>query len=607
MTVKELVINGEKHKVEWNIKVFTMKHAEDWWTVQKAIDYFREWKTPILNIAYGSVYRIGAFLCDEVMDDRASFHQCENTPYSSDWVDYLETVDMTIPLSNYQVDVNEWDNIETYATRYTIWWWSGWGGGWWDVTVDSELNASSTNPVENRAIYNAIQDRALDSAVVKLTWNQTIAGTKTFSTSPVVPTKTANAWNYGTRIATEAQVYKKQDTISDLATIRSGASAWATAIQPNDNISELNNDAWYQNSSQVNTAIQSAISQLPTPATVNDWTLTINQNWVSKGTFTANQSGNSTINLTDTTYTAWDGIEIRDWSSRRWPCPVGFHVPHMWDDWRELKDIMDGLNLSTATQWSTYLHIPVTMGVRNTDGTIQSRGDETFLWSCKAFSSSSNDIDGIIFREDNVDWVDDVPPAYWLAIRAFKDEYETPDSTWTVVQWSLWNAWIFWNQSKWLISITDGINWFTIMDKNLWATTVYNNWDTLTEANMGYMYQWWNNYWFPSTWTISNTSSTQVDASSYWPRNNYSSDIFITWHGNWSNVTNTNLRWWETWVVIFDNAIVNTWVTSVNGQTWDVTVDESVVSGDSGVTYTIKVANSDPASWTASNIITLVV
>ena len=32
----------------------------------------------------------------------------------------------------------------------------------------------------------------------------------------------------------------------------------------------------------------------------------------------------------------------------------------------------------------------------------------------------------------------------------------------------------------------------------------------------------------------------------------------------------------------------------------------TVVSGDSGVIYTIKVSNSDPASWTASNIITLV-
>lgn len=33
---------------------------------------------------------------------------------------------------------------------------------------------------------------------------------------------------------------------------------------------------------------------------------------------------------------------------------------------------------------------------------------------------------------------------------------------------------------------------------------------------------------------------------------------------------------------------------------------DTVISGDSGVTYTIKVSNSDPTSWTASNIITLV-
>lgn len=57
-----------------------------------------------------------------------------------------------------------------------------------------------------------------------------------------------------------------------------------------------------------------------------------------------------------------------------------------------------------------------------------------------------------------------------------------------------------------------------------------------------------------------------------------------------------------------NNEIVNDWVTSVNGNTWAVTVTEpTVVSGDSGVTYTIKVSNSDPTSWTASNIITLVI
>ena len=39
---------------------------------------------------------------------------------------------------------------------------------------------------------------------------------------------------------------------------------------------------------------------------------------------------------------------------------------------------------------------------------------------------------------------------------------------------------------------------------------------------------------------------------------------------------------------------------------WSAPTEPTVISGDSGVTYTIKVSNSAPASWTASNIITLV-
>ena len=75
----------------------------------------------------------------------------------------------------------------------------------------------------------------------------------------------------------------KQNTISDLSTIRSGASLGATALQPNDNISELTNDARYITS-----------ADLPT---VNNGTLTIQKNGTTIGTFTANQNGNTTIDL----------------------------------------------------------------------------------------------------------------------------------------------------------------------------------------------------------------------------------------------------------------------------------------------------------------------
>ncbi len=139
------------------------------------------------------------------------------------------------------------------------------------------------------------------SNYVTLDSNQTIWWTKTFSTSPLVPSKSTSATNTGTAIATEAQVYAKQDkltawsnititnntisatdttysslpaaawgtdvslvttgeksvwngkqdAIQDLATIRAGAAKWATSIQPNDNVSSLVNDAWYLTASSL--------------------------------------------------------------------------------------------------------------------------------------------------------------------------------------------------------------------------------------------------------------------------------------------------------------------------------------------------------------------
>lgn len=64
-----------------------------------------------------------------------------------------------------------------------------------DITIDSELSTSSENPAQNKVITTALNN--------------------------------------------------KQGTISDLATIRSGAEAGATALQSGDNISELNNDEGY--------------------------------------------------------------------------------------------------------------------------------------------------------------------------------------------------------------------------------------------------------------------------------------------------------------------------------------------------------------------------
>ena len=109
-------------------------------------------------------------------------------------------------------------------------------------------------------------------------------------------------------------------------------------------------------------------------------------------------------------------------------------------------------------------------------------------------------------------------------------------------------AWIYHNSTLWLITIADGSwNDITIADKNLWATQVYNDGDALSEANCGKYFQWWNNYWFPFTWPVT-TSSTQVNANTYWPWNYYSSSTFIMASPR-DNSNNANLRWWTTWTV----------------------------------------------------------
>ena len=98
-------------------------------------------------------------------------------------------------------NISELNNDAWYIT------WVNWGSVGWTLSNQVDLQ-------------NALNAKANDSAVVHNTWAETIAWTKTFSTSPVVPSKTTAAWNNATTIATEAQVYKKQDTLVSWTNIK---------------------------------------------------------------------------------------------------------------------------------------------------------------------------------------------------------------------------------------------------------------------------------------------------------------------------------------------------------------------------------------------------
>ena len=181
------------------------------------------------------------------------------TNYMPNWSSYTWTASTTVDSTN---------NVEVRDVYI-------YDGTDWLFQKNNEVQVSFSdiawNATDNTSLANALNAKADDSAVVKLTGNQTIAWTKTFSTSPVVPSKTSSATSSGTAIATEAQVKTVADAIPT-------------------KVSQLTNDSSY-----------ATTSQLPT---VNNATLTIQKNWTTVNTFTANASSNVTANISVPTDTS---------------------------------------------------------------------------------------------------------------------------------------------------------------------------------------------------------------------------------------------------------------------------------------------------------------
>lgn len=248
----------------------------------------------------------------------------------------------------------------------------------------------------------------------------------------------------------------------------------------------------------------------------------------------------------------WEPIIVSD---MQWPCPDGFHVP-LKDEWVALCGILTntfGLSKNYTTM-GTYLKMPAAW-YRDYNATSTTGYNYGYYWSSMADTNYNNSAYELQFTPTNIYPNNSNFRTDWNSIRCLKNSPEIPTSSWTTLYQGTWSAWIFWNSTDWLISVSgNGTTWYTIQDKNLGATQVYNYGDTMSEANCWKYYQRGNDYWFPRTWTVT-TSSTRVNASSYWPWNYYNSSTFITWTSWWDSSTNNNLWWWvtqwttETWAV----------------------------------------------------------
>lgn len=157
-----------------------------------------------------------------------------------------------------------------------------------EVNVQADWNQTTTTAVDyikNKPTIPAAQVQAdwnqttttapdyiknkptIPAAQIQADWNQTNTSAKDFiKNKPTIPDVS--------NLATKTELNNKQDVISDLAAIRSGAAAGATAAQPSDlptKVSDLTNDAGYTTNTGTVTGISvnGGATQSPTNGVVN--------------------------------------------------------------------------------------------------------------------------------------------------------------------------------------------------------------------------------------------------------------------------------------------------------------------------------------------------
>ena len=108
--------------------------------------------------------------------------------------------------------------------------------------------------------------------------------------------------------------------------------------------------------------------------------------------------------------------------------------------------------------------------------------------------------------------------------------HEKNVTTYTDIQWKVFNMWIFTIDVEWQKII--------LLDRNLWATSING------EDAYGYYFQWWNNYGFPWYNNVDVDYNGSIDASDYAWNNPYVSNKFIAWNSYWDDSYSANL-WWD--------------------------------------------------------------
>ena len=399
-----------------------------------------------------------------------------------------------------------------------------WGGGWaWAYTYKWTVNIYEDLPstwLKIWDVYNIINEHTTDPkfpAWANVAWTGTewdVLGW-TFDLSDYQ--KKLVEWEWidldqdtneisvdTTVIATKQDLTTKQDTISDLDTIRQWAAKWATSIQPNDNISQLNNNAWYITWIS-GSDVTNALWYTPYDSTNPSWYIDKDVNNLTNYTKTTDLPDFTTYQLKSNMVTSLNSADDNHYPTAKavkdaitwawgwdvtWPSSsVDGHLAVF--DWATGKIIKDWWAIPTPTTVVDNLNSTSgTSALSANQGYVLKWYIDTINGKIPSEASSSNQLADKNYVDDSINQV----AAYYITRTAAWDAFATKAQLLATTTFYSWWAVRTPTRNDYCIVLADEThNWETTRYSYQWSSWEYQytvNETALTQAQLNALNSW---------------------------------------------------------------------------------------------------------------------
>lgn len=227
--------------------------------------------------------------------------------------------------------------------------------------------------VKNGVAYNLPSE----DDYVALKWNQTVNWTKTFTTSPVVPSKSSNAWDNPTAIATEKQVKNVSDSLStlDWQVVKTtwNQSIWWTKTFTTEPVIP-SKTALPQSPSATSPATEKQVEEVKNAIPVVDSAMSDSSTNAIQNKIVKQYIDDAIWGIT------WIDYEVVDSLPATWVKWTIYFVPHWWSEAQNVYDEYLWITSSSSYEliWTTAVDL----------SNYVDKSSNQIIWGTKTFSTS---------------------------------------------------------------------------------------------------------------------------------------------------------------------------------------------------------------------------